>query len=103
MTNTLSTPDTHFQTLSNPHNDGAFHLESGSVELIELHDEPAAGVFPSLLSVYQQRGYQRGYQQAVADIVTSLFAVTEDFVKLHGAVGAPHARHDVCHTRPAGG
>jgi hypothetical protein len=55
---------------------------NASIELIELHDEPpSGGVLPSLLSVYQQRGYERGYRRAVSDLLGSLFAVTEEFVQ----------------------
>jgi len=83
MSSIASSPQSYFQTISNPDESQTFPVESDGIELIELHDEPDGGVFPSLLSVYQQRGYERGYQQAVADIITSLFAVTEDFVKLN--------------------
>jgi hypothetical protein len=69
-----------------------FPVESVSVELSQLHDEPTGGVLPSLLSVYQERGYERGYQQAVSDVVSSLFAVTEDFVSLHSR--AAEGAHD---------
>jgi hypothetical protein len=80
MASALSAPDSYFRTLSNPDERRSFPVEGNGIELIELHDEPAGEVFPSLLSVYQQRGYDRGYQRAVADIVNSLFAVTEGFV-----------------------
>jgi hypothetical protein len=83
MASALSAPDSYFQTISNPDEPRTFPVESDGVELIELHDEPAGDVFPSLLSVYQQRGYERGYHQAAADIMHSLFAVTEDFVSAH--------------------
>ena len=83
MARAVSTPDSYFQTMSNRDESPTFPVVSGNVELVELHDEPNGGVIPSLLSVYQQRGYERGYQQAVSDIATSLFAVTEDFVRSH--------------------
>jgi len=81
MARPLATPDSYFQTISNLEEPTTFPVESSDVELIELHDEPTGDVFPSLISAYQERGYGRGYKQAVTDIVTSLFAVTEDFVR----------------------
>jgi len=84
MPSAVSSPHSYFQTISNQDELRTFPVQSDGIELIELYDEPAVGVFPSLLSVYQERGYERGYQQAVADIITSLFAVTEDFVQSNG-------------------
>jgi hypothetical protein len=84
MSSVLPLLDSHFPTLSNQGEPSRYPLEGANIELIELHDEPTAGgVIPSLLSVYQQRGYERGYQRAVNDILISLFSVTEDFVKAH--------------------
>jgi hypothetical protein len=48
---------------------------------IEPPADDLPGLFGSLMDVYREQGYERGYQRAVNDILDELLLATEDFVQ----------------------
>jgi hypothetical protein len=52
------------------------------ISVIELVDPPSgAEVLAGVLGAYHEQGYERGYQRALADVRTSLLALTEDYLR----------------------
>lgn len=48
---------------------------------IELVGEGTGSLFSGLLNTYEQRGFERGYRQAVSDLLSSLLWVTEEHLR----------------------
>jgi len=82
------------------------------ISVIELVDPPGgAEVLAGVLGAYHEQGYERGYQRALADVRTSLLALTEDYLRgfpeltpeLRGALRGLEAylqRHFHSHDQP---
>ena len=52
------------------------------ISVFELADSPdVPAVFSGVLSAYQEQGYESGYRRAVADVLTSMLALTEDYLR----------------------
>lgn len=49
----------------------------------ELTDSPDP-LWPVLVNVYHEQGYEAGYARGVSDVLTSTLEVTEDFLRLRG-------------------
>jgi len=62
--------------------------QSDGITVVELDEGDGQNValFSSLLEAYQGQGYHRGYRRATADILSSLFMLTEEYLR-----SRPHA------------
>ncbi len=47
--------------------------------ILDLGD--GGGIFSGLLDAYERRGFERGYRQAVHDVMASLVWLTEEFLR----------------------
>ena len=64
--------------------DHPFPADSPGDGIVEL-GEGTGGVFSSLLELYDRRGFDRGYQRAVHDVLGSLVWAAEAFLREHGS------------------
>lgn len=55
-------------------------IPGSDIQLVEGPAGEAGGLFSGLLTTYEQRGFERGYRRAVADLLGSLVWVTEEFL-----------------------
>jgi hypothetical protein len=46
-------------------------------------DSQQSGVWPALVNVFHEQGYQAGYARGTSDVLANLLEATKDFAKTH--------------------
>jgi len=52
-----------------------------SIELTDPNE--GTGVWPALVNVYHEQGYEAGYARGVSDVLAAVLESTEEFARLH--------------------
>jgi hypothetical protein len=64
-------------------------LRGESSELARQND--GNDIWPALVNVYQEQGYEAGYARGVNDVLAAVLEATEDFIRIRGE-SDPEAR-----------
>ena len=51
-----------------------------AVEVGEKREPESAGILSAVLGVYQEQGFERGYDRAMQDLLASLVSLTEQYL-----------------------
>jgi hypothetical protein len=73
-------------TLKNPH---AFRFTGDGDTASDPAYRPIDAVLPSIFDVYRQQGFDRGYEQAIDQLLATLIYSTEEFLNSQFGIDIP--------------
>jgi hypothetical protein len=63
---------------------GTVNDPDDGITVVEHPASAGGGVFPNLLDVYSERGFDRGYRRAVSDVLATVLFETESYARQRG-------------------